>query len=483
MSQTEAKAQDQVSQKPEKPKSEVNLKKMLIAAVIGVVIALIPPMNGLTTQSMQFLGIFFFMIIGMLVSAAQMWVVTTMAALMCVVLELTTFNQVYSEFSGSTIWMLLAVVGFAGCLQTSGIMKRLAFNILKFFPPNYTGQVLALLTACTVINPMIPSSSAKLAMMSPLTGSIISETGIKPHSKGAKGLWFVMWMSSYIGAATFLTGSNITLILLGMLPTEVSSHFTWMNWFAAAAPWGVSLLIGVAIYVIIFLRPEEKMEMTKEMMRDLVKGLGPMSGDEKFCLTVLIVTVGMWITSDFHGISTTVTSWLALLAMHFRGMFSSQDVVVKLPWSLIMMFGPMMGVVALMRPMGIVDFIVSILPTELVRNLIPNGFVFVLILSVFTFVMRYAIDQMSLIPIVLAIFGPVASMLGINLWIVLFVMWVNGQCWPLPHHGVMVMQTHAMMGNELLELNDVRNLTYVYSLISTVACLISVPFWTGMGLL
>jgi hypothetical protein len=97
--------------------------------------------------------------------------------------------------------------------------------------------------------------------------------------------------------------------------------------------------------------------------------------------------------------------------------------------------------------------------------------------------MRFIVDQMSLIPIVIAIFGPIAGILNVSMWIVLFVMWVNSQCWPLPHHGVMIIQTHAMMGHNLLELNDVRNMTYIYSLISTVACLIAVPFWMGMGLI
>jgi DASS family divalent anion:Na+ symporter len=473
----------QESTKPSFPKSEVNVKKLLIAMVCGVVLAIIPPPAGLTTQSMQYLGIFIFMIITMLIEAAQMWAITSFSALMCVVLKLARFNELYSEFSGSTIWMVLAVVGFAACMQESGIMKRIALNILKFFPPNFSGQVMALLTACTVVNPMVPSSTAKLAMMSPLAGSIISETGLKPHSKGARGLWFIMWMTIYIGAPLFLTGSNITIILLGMMPGNVSERFTWVNWFTAAAPWGISMLILAAAYVIIFLRPDEKVTITKETMQAHVKELGPMSSIEKFCLGVLIITVAMWVTVDYHGISTAITAWMALLAMYIRGLFTSRDVVAKLPWSVIMMFGPMMGVVALMKPLGIIDFVASILPAELIRGMIPNAFVFVVILAVFTFLLRFIVDQMSLIPIVLAIFGPIAAILDINIWIVLFVMWVNGQCWPLPHHGVMIMQTHAMMGHDLLELNDVRNMTYIYSLISLAACLIAVPFWIGMGLI
>lgn len=491
MSQTESKTQDKNSSEqkapenhqPPAPRSEVNFKKMLIASACGAAIALIPPPAGLTVQAMQFLGIFIFMIIGMLITAAQMWAVTNLAAMLCIVLKLAPFNQVYAEFSGTTIWMLLAVVGFAGCMQESGIMKRIAFNVLKFFPPNYTGQVLALLTACSVVNPIVPSSTAKTAMMSPLTGTIIYETGMKPHSKGAKGLWFVMHMTTSVGACLYLTGSNITLILLGMMPADVAAEFVWGKWFLAAAPWGLPMLALVVVYVLMFLRPEEKMSMTKETMREQVKALGPMSGDEIFCLVVLIITVALWVTVEYHGISTTVTSWIALLAMYARGLFSSRDVVAKFPWSIVMMFAPMMGVVALMRPIGLIDYVSSILPVDMIRSIIPNGFVFVIILALFSFLMRFIVDSMSLIPIVVAIFGPIASILGVNIWLVLFVMWVNGMSWPLPHQGVMIMQAHAMMGHDLLELEDVRNMSYIYSIISAVACLIAVPFWMGMGLI
>jgi len=432
---------------------------------------------------MQFLGIFLFMIVGMLIGAAQMWAVTNLSAMLCAVLKLSSFNQLYGEFSGSTLWMVLAVVGFAGCLQESGVIKRIAFNMLRFFAPNYTGQVFALLAACAVVNPIVPSSTAKLAMMSPLTGTIIKETGIQAHEKGAKGLWFVMWMTVYVGAPLYLTGSNITIILLGMMPRDVSSHFTWLNWLRSAAPWGIPMLALTVAYVILFLRPDSNVTMSKETLHEQARSLGPMSSDEKYCFAVLILTVIMWITVDIHGISTAITSWFALLAMYARGLFSSRDVVAKLPWSLLLMFGPMMGVVALMRPMGIIDFIASILPPDLIRSLIPNGFVFVFILAIFSMLLRYIVDQMSLIPIVLAIFGPIAAILNINIWLVLFVMWVNAQCWALPHQAVYVMQTHAMMGHNLLDFNDVRNMTYIYSLISIITCLIAVPFWSGMGLI
>ena len=470
-----------MSQAKAKPKSEVNIPKYLGAIAIGVAIALIPPPAGLTSQSMQFLGIFIGMIAGMLMNAAQMWVMTNTAALFTVTLGLASFKEVYAEFAGTTIWMVLSVVAFAGCLSGSGLMKRIAFTVLKIFPPSFTGQALAILTASTAIGPLIPSSTAKLAVMAPFTAQIAAETGLAPHSRGLKGLFFVMFTAAFIAAPIFLTGSNITFIMLGMIPSEVAAPFTWMYWFQGAAVWGIVTLALTAIYTVIFLKPETPISMSKDFISEKIAEMGPMSANEKTGLITLVFAMVMWITVEMHGINATVVSWVALLVMHFTGQFGSRD-VAKMPWALCLMFGPMMGVVALMRPLGVSDWIASMLGG--VSALIPNAFVFIIVTTLLTWVMRLVIDQISILAIAVAIFGPIAASLGINMWIVIFLAWVNAQQWVLPHNNISIFQTLGMMGgDDVLAYKDVQSLTFVHMAISLVASLASVPMWKIMGLM
>ena len=79
------------------------------------------------------------MLVGMISICAPNWLVTTMAAFSMVATKLVGVSATMANYSGSTVWMLLAVMGFAGCLAKSGLMIRIAFNVLKIFPPSYTG--------------------------------------------------------------------------------------------------------------------------------------------------------------------------------------------------------------------------------------------------------------------------------------------------------------------------------------------------------
>jgi Di- and tricarboxylate transporters len=475
-------SQEQAKAAPPKPKSEVNLPKAAIAIAIGVIIAFIPAPEGLTVESMRWLGIFLGMIAALLLQVAQMWAITNFAALTCIAVKLGSFSTFYGEFAGSTIWMLLAVIAMAGVLAQSGIMKRIAFNILKFFPPNYTGQVMALAAVSLVLGPMVPSSTAKMAIIAPLAGTVAKESGMAPHSKGVVGLWFVIYMLGFVGAWFFLTGSNINLIMLGMLPADYDKNISWMGWFMRTLPAFIPCVILTVLAVSILFKPKEKMDMTKDTIKQQIADLGPMSEQEKYAGIVLAVTVGLWVTADIHHISSTIIAWIALFAFYFKGMYGSRD-VGRMPWAMCLMFGPMMGVIGQMGPLGITGWVASLLPREVIQKLIPNSFVFVAILVIFITFARIAIDTLSLMPINIAIFGPVAAMLGIDMWLIVVLTWFSGLGYLLPHHGVTIMQQHGMMGgDELISYSDVTWTTWVYSAICLASCLIAVPFWSMSGL-
>jgi Di- and tricarboxylate transporters len=470
-----------MSQEKAKPKSEINITRVLITIAVGVIVAFIPPPTGLTVLSMRYLGIFLAMIIGMVINAAPTWVVSTLSALAMVGFKLTSMSKVMANYAGSTVWMLLAVMGFAGCVAQSGLMKRIAFNVLKFFPPTFTGQVLAISAASIVLTPLIPSTSAKLAVLAPFTASIAAETGLEPHSKGLKGLTFSLFNICFVGAFAVLTGSNGNFILLGFVPAAEAASFTWMYWFRASIVWWIVLVVCSILVSIFFFQPEKPINMSADFIKSRLAELGPMSMDEKICMATLIGAVGMWMTESMHGVSSAVVAWLAFTVMIFRGLFTSRDVGTKLPWGLILFFASMMGVVDYMGESGLTGWIAELLG-PIVGKVIPNAFVFVIVLTVVTWLIRLGVDSISILAINVAIFGPVATLLGINPWLVVWLTFVNGQQWILPHNQIQLLQCSAMMGG-VIDHKDMQGMTWFYMIISLAGSLISVPVWVAMGLI
>jgi Di- and tricarboxylate transporters len=468
-----------MSQQTATRKSEVNLPKCLISIIIAVSISFIPPPQGLTSDAMLYIGIFFAMIIALVINAGPDWVVTTFAALSLVALKLAPLSRAMANFAGSFFWTLLGAMGFASCVVKSGLMKRIAFNVLKFFPPSYTGQVLAIASVSIVMTPLIPSTSAKLGIIAPFTASVASETGMEPHSKGLKGLWFVMFTLTYVCAFTILTGGSPNFIMLGTIPAEEAVKFTWTYWFQACALWWLIVAAGTVLIAIFFFQPDKPINMSKDFIKSKIAELGPMSSDEKVAGIALAGAVILYTTESFHGLNATVVSWMAFFVVIARGMFSSKD-VGKLPWGLLVFIASMLGVADHMGPSGVNDWLGETFAPIVIRY-IPNSFVFVIVVIVVTWILRLGVDLFSIIPISMAIFGPVAAALGYSPWLVVWLAFINGQQWLLPHNQIQQVQSSGMMGNVIVH-EDIKNMSWLYMLLGLGASLASVPVWTAMGL-
>lgn len=463
-----------------KKKLEVSLIKILISVAVGVVIGILPAPEGLTPEIMKFLGVFAAMIVALLSNAAPNWLVTTTCCMVMILLKLAKINVIMGNFSSNNIWMPLSIVGFAGCLAKSGLLSRIAFNVFKIFPGSYSGTVLATGAASLVLTPLVPSTSAKLGVLSPFTAALAEEAGVQPHSRAMRGLWFTVFNIAYICAFCVLTGSNGNFLILGFAPEGQAETFTWGYWFLMSAVWLVVMCVLTVAFVLLFMKPEQPINISKDIVNQKLQTLGPMSGDEKFCITVLLVAVALWITESFHGINTTVVAWGALVAMILRGLFTSKD-ISGLPWQFFMFLSGLLGMADYMGSCGLSDWITEVL-TPVVSNLIPNAFVFVIILVVAVWIIRLFVDSLSTMAIIPTVFGPVAAILGINPLLVVWLSFVNGQQWVLPHNTPSMLQSAIMMGG-VIEHKDVRNLTFAYMAIALIASLVSIPVWSAMGLM
>lgn len=205
-----------------------------------------------------------------------------------------------------------------------------------------------------------------------------------------------------------------------------------------------------------------------------------MSSDEKFCIIVLACAMLLWITESYHGINTAVVAWAALFAMLIRGLFTTKD-LFGLPWPFFLFLAGLLGMSDYMNSCGVSDWISTVL-SPVVGKFIPNSFVFVIVLAVVTWIVRLFVDSLSTMAIIPTVFGPVATLLGINPLLVVWLSYVNGQQWILPHNTPQMLQSAVMMGNAINH-EDVRSLSFVYMIIALIGSLVSVPVWTAMGLM
>lgn len=142
---------------------------------------------------------------------------------------------------------------------------------------------------------------------------------------------------------------------------------------------------------------------------------------------------------------------------------------------------PSLGMSDFVGSSGVSEWLSAVL-APMVGKFIPNSFVFVIVLVIVVWLVRLFVDSLSTMAIIPTVFGPIAALMGINPFLVVWLTFVNGQQWILPHNTPSMLQSAVMSGG-VIEHEDVRNLSFVYMAIALIASLASIPVWTAMGLM
>ncbi|MEG0072546.1 MAG: SLC13 family permease, partial [Raoultibacter sp.] len=275
-----------------------NLALVILAVVVGIVIANLPVPEGLEKIAMTYLGIFIGMLVLLVTNPIPTWTSCLGALSLMVVFKVGTIPEVFSAFSGSIVWLMIAVFAFSAAVINSGLMTRLALKLLTIFPKNYFGQVLSLMTIGTVMSPMIPSSNAKVNLLIPMATEMTKEVGYEKRSKPALGLFSATFMPPYIGSHAFLTGNANVPFMIGIMGVT----FSWTGWFEMTWVWLILILLGTFIFCMTYCKPKEKLDLPPTYFADKLKALGKMSSEEKITTVVILLCLVGWITQPMHGV-------------------------------------------------------------------------------------------------------------------------------------------------------------------------------------
>ena len=167
----------------------------ILGVVLGLIIGFMAPPAELTVESMHYLGLLVWFICWMIGGVMPDFMTGITFLVLAVLLKLCDFTTAFSPFAGTTTWLLVGAFGVGAMLNKTGVLRRIAYVIMQLFPGTYTGQMLALYAAGIIVSPMMPSITAKAALMSPLSIPAAEAFGFEKNSKGATGLFMASYLS------------------------------------------------------------------------------------------------------------------------------------------------------------------------------------------------------------------------------------------------------------------------------------------------
>ncbi|GIO41114.1 SLC13 family permease [Paenibacillus apis] len=461
--------------------------KKIIGAVLGllfaIVIAFLPPFEGLDQSSM--------IVLGTLAGAIIFWIIDVMpdfavALIMCaswVVLKVVPFNVAFSQFSGTSWWMVIGGLGIGIAVSGSGLMKRIALHVMKFFPTTFRGQSLAVLLAGLIVSPTIPSTNAKGSIAAPLSLSISDTMGYERKSKPSAGLFLSMFFGFVCASPIFLSATFMNYVGRGLLDESVQKQLTWGNWFLYALPWSIVFLVGSYFAIQHFFKPEKDIKLPGDFLSSQLKELGTMSKNEKITAIVLVGTLALWMLEKTTGISSAIIAILAVSILVGLKVISVADFKNKIPWNAIIFIGCALNLGTVLPEVGIDQWIGSTL-TPMIKPVLQNPYILVVVLALLVYAIRFLLVSLSAaVTIFILIVLPLLANTDISPFIIAFATITSVNIWILQYQNPPFLTTYYAIDGKMATAKQTMLGSVIYMVVNIVGLLVSVPIWQWLGLI
>ena len=203
-------------------------------------------------------------------------------------------------FGNQIIVFFIGVLCISSFISRSGLGKRLCLFVLSR-TGNSTGAILLGFLTVGALLSMWVTDMAVAAILMPLAKAMLEEEGLQPlKSNFGKALMISCAWGPLIGGIGTPAGAGPNPIAIGFIREMTGVEITFLEWMCYGVPAALVLIPPAWLVLMAFFRPEIKqLSKTREDLRREFQQLPPPDREEKITLGVFLVTVALWLGSDW----------------------------------------------------------------------------------------------------------------------------------------------------------------------------------------
>lgn len=270
------------------------------------------------------------------------------------------WEQFVAVIGHPLVWLFFGGFVLAAGMTRTGLDRGLASGLLGRFGDR-PGSVLLGVMGATFVLSMFVSNTATAAMMLALLVPLLAS--LDADDPYATGLLLGVATAANLGGMGSLIGSPPNAIAVGVL-AQHGGEITFLEWMVVGLPPAL-LLLAVAWFLIGRLYPSRR-----ERLPVAAWGGGPDSAAtavprwERLVVGgTLLLTVGLWLTSQWHGIPTAAVSFIPIVLLTTTGVLGAKA-IRGLSWDVLFLLAGGLALGQTVTETGLSTWIVEQLPVE-----------------------------------------------------------------------------------------------------------------------
>jgi solute carrier family 13 (sodium-dependent dicarboxylate transporter), member 2/3/5 len=237
-----------------------------------------------------------------------------------------------NTFSSSVIWLMLGGFFLAAAMKRTRLDERFFQFAVRISGRNPRNLLLGLMMT-TMFTSMLMSSAAATAMVVAAVSPLITSLGKK--SGVTKALLLGVPLAAMVGGMGTIIGTPSNAIAVGALD-EIGVKISFLDWMVFAVPVAIVLtVVSCFVLRLVFLRDNTPIQ-TELIESKPAENSHELIVNRRIVIVVLIVTVLLWLTSSYLGITVASVTAIPLVFLTLTGVITGFD-VRSLPWDTLLL--------------------------------------------------------------------------------------------------------------------------------------------------
>ncbi len=250
------------------------------------------------------------------------------ASLLLILLAGQEPADVFAAYFDPVIVLLLGGFFLGLGLSKHGLDQTLAAWVMRR-AGNRPAMVLLAMMSTTAAFSMWISNTASTAIMLPIALGIVTAN---PGGQGnlARNLVLGVAFSANVGGIATPIGTTANPIALRFL-AEAGAPISFLGWMARALP--LAIFMVLALWVILL----RVYPIGREALETPVAP-AHLTPPQKLVLATFVLTVGLWLTTDFHGVPASVVAVVPIVLLFVLRVLEESD-IGKAGWPTLLLIG------------------------------------------------------------------------------------------------------------------------------------------------
>jgi anion transporter len=215
-------------------------------------------------------------------------------------LNVTSFSIAYSGFANPAPWFVFGALLIGQATSSTGLAKRLSLLIMVRLGTSYTCLLFGMLSILLLLQFLVPSGNAQIAILAPVLIHLINAFGVPPTSNIAKGCFLIVVCASVLIGKMFLNSAPAILVR-GIIEYQAGLNLMWSQWFIACLPLSLVTLFTCWTASLWLFPPERRvLPGGSESLHQALRAMGPWTTPERKALGWIVLAILLWTTDFVH---------------------------------------------------------------------------------------------------------------------------------------------------------------------------------------